>query len=181
MRKTLFFNMSLLLFGLVVLSAGPSWAHQSEAFERMGVVSPRTEKLAPNFSLETPDGRTLGLDNFKGKVVLLNFWVTWCAPCKAELLSMQRLYEAFRPEGVEVVAISIDRNKKERIKEYIKDYNLTFPVLLDPGQEVRKGYYIMGLPTSYLIGADGKLKGFISGAREWDSVASKKLFSKLIH
>jgi peroxiredoxin len=94
---------------------------------------------------------------------------------------MQRLYEALRPEGVEVVAISIDRNKKERIKEYIKDYNLTFPVLLDPGQEVRKGYYIMGLPTSYLIGADGKLKGFISGAREWDSVASKKLFSKLIH
>ena len=64
MKKTLFCNMSLLLFGLVVLSAGPSWAHQSDAFEGMGVVSPRTEKLAPNFSLKTPDGRTLGLDNF---------------------------------------------------------------------------------------------------------------------
>ena len=66
------------------------------------------------------------------------------------------------------------------VSKNIKDYNLTFSVLLDPSQKVRKDYFIMGLPTSYLIGADGKLKGFISGAREWNSAASKKMFSTLV-
>ena len=65
-------------------------------------------------------------------------------------------------------------------KQYIKNYNLTFPILLDPSQKVRKDYFILGLPTSYLIGSDGKLKGFISGAREWDSNDSKEMFSTLM-
>ncbi len=181
MMKTIFKNVSLLLWGLTILSSGLAEAHSAEDFEKMGVVPPRSERNAPEFSLETPDGKTLGLKDFKGKVVLLNFWATWCEPCKAELPSMQRLYDSLRHQGVEVVAISIDRNKKEKINEYVKEYDLTFPVLLDPGQEVRKGYFIMGLPTSYLIGADGNLKGFVSGAREWDSIASKQLFSNLIN
>jgi len=93
---------------------------------------------------------------------------------------MQKLYEALKLDGVEVIAISIDRDKQKQINQYINDYKLTFPVLLDPSQKVRKDYFILGLPTSYLIGADGKLKGFISGEREWDSTASKKLFSTLV-
>ncbi len=179
--KTFCQNLSFFLLGLVILGSGLAEAHGVKDFERMGVVQPRNERNAPDFSLETPDGKTLGLKDFKGKVILLNFWATWCEPCKAELPSMQRLYESLRPAGVEVVAISIDRNKKDRIKEYVKEYDLTFPVLLDPSQKVRKGYFIMGLPTSYLIGADGNLKGFVSGAREWDSAASKKLFSNLVN
>ena len=126
------------------------------------------------------EGKSVDLNDYKGKVVILNFWATWCVPCKKELPSMQKLYDAIKLDGVEVVAISIDRDKKDRIQQYIKNYNLTFPVLLDPNQKVRKDYFIMGLPTSYLIGADGKLKGFISGAREWNSTASKKMFSTLV-
>ena len=152
-----------------------------DSFAKMGVVSPRNEKIAPNFILESVTGEKISLKDFKGKAVLLNFWATWCQPCKKELPSMQRIYEELSSEGVEVVAISIDRNKKERVKQYIKNYNLTFPILLDPGQKVRKDYFILGLPTSYLIGIDGKLKGFISGAREWDSNASKEMFSTLMH
>jgi peroxiredoxin len=151
-----------------------------DSFAKMGVVSPRNEKIAPNFILETVTGEKISLKDFKGKAVLLNFWATWCQPCKKELPSMQRIYEELRSEGVEVVAISIDRNKKEQVEKYMKNYNLTFPVLLDPNQKVRKDYFILGLPTSYLIGGDGKLKGFISGAREWDSNASKEMFSTLI-
>ena len=151
-----------------------------DSFAKMGVVSPRNEKIAPNFILETVTGEKISLKDFKGKAVLLNFWATWCEPCKKELPSMQRIYEELRSEGVEVVAISIDRNKKERVKKYVQNYNLTFPVLLDPNQNVRKDYFILGLPTSYLIGGDGKLKGFISGAREWDSNDSKEMFSTLM-
>jgi peroxiredoxin len=152
-----------------------------DSFAKMGVVLPENEKKAPNFILETVTGKKISLNDFKGKAVLLNFWATWCQPCKKELPSMQRIYEELSSEGVEVVAISIDRNKKERVEKYIKNYNLTFPVLLDPSQKVRKDYFILGLPTSYLIGSDGNLKGFISGAREWDSNDSKEMFSTLMH
>jgi peroxiredoxin len=152
-----------------------------DSFAKMGVVLPKNEKIAPNFILETVTGEKISLKDFKGKAVLLNFWATWCQPCKKELPSMQRIYEELNSEGVEVVAISIDRNKKEQVEKYIQNYNLTFPVLLDPSQKVRKDYFILGLPTSYLIGSDGKLKGFISGAREWDSNDSKEMFSTLMH
>jgi peroxiredoxin len=119
-----------------------------DSFVKMGVVSPKNEKIAPNFILETVTGEKISLKDFKGKAVLLNFWATWCEPCKKELPSMQRIYEELRSEGVEVVAISIDRNKKERVEKYIQAYKLTFPVLLDPSQKVRKDYFILGLPTS---------------------------------
>ena len=170
----------LIFLVLQTLAAGPVAGHE-DSFIKMGVVAPKIEKLAPDFTLETPTGKKLSLKDFKGKVVLLNFWATWCEPCKKELPSMQKIYEALNPGGIEVVAISIDRGKKKRVENYIKKYNLTFPVLLDPSQKVRKDYFILGLPTSYLIGTDGKLKGFISGAREWDSSASKEMFSTLMH
>ena len=94
---------------------------------------------------------------------------------------MQRLYKKLGPRGLEVVAVSIDRDNPDKVRSYIDQHNLTFPILLDPGQKARKSYFIMGLPTSYLIGADGRLKGFISGAREWDNPSSIKMFSALIN
>ena len=147
----------------------------------MGVALPKKEKSAPDFKLQNLVGDTVALKNFKGKTILLNFWATWCLPCKKELPSMQRLYKKLGSRGLEVVAVSIDRDNPGKIKKYIDQYNLTFPILLDPGQKARKSYFIMGLPTSYLIGPDGNLKGFISGAREWDSPASIQMFSALIN
>ena len=178
MKRKLFFLFftSILLFTLATNSAV---AHQ-EVFAEMGVISPKKEKPAPDFTLETPTGNSVSLSDYKGKAILLNFWATWCIPCKKELPSMQKLYNILKKDGIEVIAISIDRDKRERVNQYIKDYNLTFPVLLDPNQKVRKDYFIMGLPTSYLIGGDGKLKGFVSGERVWDSATSKKMFSSLI-
>ena len=137
-------------------------------------------KKAPSFSAVTLLGKTMDAKDFANKPLVINFWSTWCVPCKDELPSMQKLYESLRFDGFEIIAISIDRENKEKIKKYVKKYSLTFPVLLDPSQKVRKNYYIMGLPTSYLIGSDGKLKGFISGARNWDNAISKNMFSDLI-
>ena len=154
---------------------------REDSFAKMGVVPSKNEKLAPDFTLETPTGKKLSLKDFKGKTILLHFWATWCVPCKKELPTIQKVYEALNPNDFEVIAISIDRNNTENVKKYIKDYNLTFTVLLDPNQNVRKDYFILGLPTSYLIGADGNLKGFISGAREWNSDASKEMLSTLMH
>ena len=175
--KNIFISLSILM--LLILTGNLAVAQQ-DIFAKMGAVLPKHEKPAPNFKLLTPNGKSISLSDFKGKTVLLNFWATWCTPCKKELPSMQRLYEDLKLDGFEIVAISIDRDKKERVHKYMEEYNLTFPVLLDPSQKVRKDYFILGLPTSYLIGKDGKLKGFISGAREWDSVAAKQMFHTML-
>ncbi len=173
------FKVTLLITALFLGPLGtPVWAHQ-QAFENMGITKPRTEKSAPGFSLQDIKGNQVSLEDFRGKAILLNFWATWCQACKDELPSMQRLYETLSSEGVEVVAISIDRNNFDRIKEYAKEYKLTFPILWDPEQKVRKHYYIMGLPTTYLIGPEGKLRGFASGAREWDSTDAIQALTSL--
>jgi peroxiredoxin len=173
------FKATLLIVALfLVFFETPVWAHQ-KAFENMGITKSRTEKTAPDFSLQDINGNKVSLEDFRGKTILLNFWATWCQACKEELPSMQRLHESLSNQGIEVVAISIDRNNLDRIKEYAKEYNLTFPILWDPDQKVRKHYYIMGLPTTYLIDPDGKLRGFASGSREWDSADAVQALSSL--
>lgn len=177
MRKL--FSATLLMTALIAsVLVSPVWAHQ-QAFENMGITKPRNEKSAPNFSLQDIKGNQVSLEDFRGKPILLNFWATWCQACKEELPSMQRLYEALSEKGVEVVAISIDRKNLDRIKAFAEEYKLTFPILWDPEQKVRKHYFIMGLPTTYLIGPQGKLKGYASGAREWDSADSIQALTSL--
>ena len=166
----------ILLLVLCVLpmsaTAGP--------FEQLGVSRPRTSKPAPDFVLKDIHGQSINLSQFKGKPVLLNFWATWCGPCREELPSMQRMHEASKENGgFHIVAISIDRFNMKKVNKYAEDLNLTFPILVDPDRETRNAYFIRGLPTSYLIDAEGKLRGFVSGSRNWDSPASLELMKSL--
>ena len=154
----------------------------ADPFEQMGVARPRTSKPAPDFVLKDIHGKEVSLEQFKGKPILLNFWATWCGPCKVELPSMQRLHDASKDNGnIQIIAISIDRSNTEKVHQYAQSLNLSFPILLDPDRTARKPYFIRGLPTSYLIDADGKLQGFISGARKWDSPAATQVFRLLEH
>jgi len=148
-------------------------------FEKMGIVAPKSSKMAPEFKLNNIRGGTTELSDFKGKVVLVNFWATWCAACVEEMDSMQNLYNDLKKKDVEIVAISIDRWNEDRIIDYADKKNLNFHILRDPDQKVRKQYYIMGLPTSYLIDGDGKIRGYVSGARTWDSLTSKNTLLSL--
>lgn len=170
-------KVSALVFFLLVLpvkvTANPSF------FEEMGIVTPKTSKFAPDFKLRNVRGGTTQLSDFKGKIVLVNFWATWCGACMEEMASMQSLYEDLKKHDVEIVAISIDRWNEDRIVEYADKNKLSFHILHDPDQKVRKQYYIMGLPTSYLVDGDGKMRGFVSGARTWDSLASQNALLSL--
>ena len=170
-----FITALILMTGLA--SGAPAY---QDAYSQLGAVYPKRVKEAPDFKLKTLDGRPMSLSDFRGKPILLNFWATWCEACKEELPSMQRLHDEMAKEGVQVVAVSIDRTGPEKIQHYVDEYHLTFPILLDPNQQARREYFIMGLPTSYLIDAQGKLRGFISGAREWDSETSKKVMRILL-
>ena len=167
------------LFLFLALCAVPLTA-SADPFEQLGVAKPRTTKPAPDFELKDIHGKPISLKQFKGKPVLLNFWATWCGACKEEMPSMQRLHDAAKDNGgFHVIAISIDRFNFKKVNKYAENLNLKFPVLLDPDRETRKAYFIRGLPTSYLIDSEGNLRGFVSGARNWDSPASLELMKSL--
>ena len=168
------------LFWVLILLWVPSWAHaEHDSFGKMGVVAPKISKPAPEFSSKNIKGETVQLSDFKGKVVLLNFWATWCGACKEEMASMQSLYSSLRGDGVEVIAVSIDRWNEDRVQEFSEANHLTFPVLLDQNQKIRRQYHVMGLPTSYLIDREGKIRGYASGARDWGSSDSHEMLLSL--
>lgn len=178
--NTIFQKFQVFLLGLAVIAifAVPASA-ANNLYEQFGVTPPITSKQAPDFELKDLQGKTLSLKDFRGKAVLLHFWATWCEPCQAELPTIQNLKDMLGETEIEIVTINIDRYNEDRVHKWVKDYKLKFTVLLDPGQTVRRKYFIMGLPTSYLIDSKGMLRGYISGARKWDSLISKKILQSL--
>ncbi|MFQ5330407.1 MAG: TlpA disulfide reductase family protein [Thermodesulfobacteriota bacterium] len=170
---------------LVAVAAGVSFilphsAIGGDLFSAMGVIGPKVRVEAPAFTLTDVDGRERSLDDFKGKVILLNFWATWCAPCRDELPAMEALWRRFEGKGFTIVAVAGDRGKMHRVGEFCKMNDVTFTVFLDPTGKVRKEYEVSALPTSYLIGRDGKIVGKIMGAREWDSSEAVRLVANLL-
>ena len=158
-------------------------ASGDELFSKMQVIKPKTRMEAPPFELTSVDGSVKKLDDFKGKVILLNFWATWCGPRRDEMPALERLAKAFKDKDFTIVAIAADRGKKamHTVKEHCKMHNVTFTVLLDPDGKVRKKYEVSALPTSYIIGGDGKLSGKILGARKWDSDDSFTFFESFLN
>jgi peroxiredoxin len=179
MKNKLIIQWAVLSITLLWAALSVQAAETDAIFDELGIVKPRVEKPAPDFLLRTLKGESVQLSQFKGKTILLNFWATWCEACKEEMPSMQRLYESMSSQGVEVIAVSIDRKNKDRVQDFVASHELTFPILLDQSQKVRKDYFILGLPTSYLIGPDFKLKGYASGARAWDHSDMHKILKIL--
>lgn len=142
-----------------------------------------TGTRAPDFSvqtLETPP-RVKRLSDYKGEVVLLNVWATWCAPCRAEMPSIQKLYETFAPRGFKVVAVSIDDSgTTDGIRAFARELGLTFEVLHDPAGAVQRRYQMTGVPESFLIGRDGVIRKKIAGATDWASDADRRLVARLL-
>lgn len=117
---------------------------------------PRVGAQAPDFELETLSGERMSLQDLRGTPVLLNFWATWCGPCRIEMPALQDRHDRYQPNFM-VVAINFDE-PIEAVSDYAAELGLTFPVLLDPGGEVQRLYQIRGYPTSFLIDADGMIR-----------------------
>ncbi|MDW2884672.1 peroxiredoxin family protein [Exiguobacterium artemiae] len=122
------------------------------------------KERATDFSLQTTDGKTIRLSDYRGKKVILNFWATWCPPCKAEMPHMQKFYEAHHDE-VEVIAVNLTSldNGNAALEKFIQDYKLSFTIPLDRDGEVGNQYKAYTIPTSYLIDADGFIEQKIIG------------------
>ncbi len=164
----------------VLLIANIGAIAATDIFTAMDVDVPRVRVQAPAFSLDRLDGERAGLSDFAGKVVLLNFWATWCSPCRKEMPAMQRLWERYREQGFVILAVSADKGSRKQVKSFVEKHALSFPILLDPQGEVRKQYEVVGLPMSYLIGRDGRISGRILGVREWDGEKANGLVTELL-
>lgn len=163
--KNIFTKIIILVFSILLWSGLSPAAHDPLSY--MGVIRPQTRVEPPDFTLMNLEGKQISLAEFKGKVILLNFWATWCIPCREEMPAMEELWKKFREKGFVIIAVSSDRGNKKGVKSFIDELGVTFPILLDPKGEIRNTYEVLGLPMSYIIGRDGKIVGKIIGARDW--------------
>ncbi len=151
-----------------------------QALKRMNVTVPKEFLSAPSFSLPDLEQKTVRLSDYQGKLVLLNFWASFCTPCRREMPALESLWLRYRDQGLVVLALSADRDNLQRVRAFINQGSYSFPVLLDTEGGVRKTYEVRALPTSYLIGRDGKFVGRIIGEREWDNAQGRKMIELLL-
>lgn len=170
--------------GLLVLLALLSWSAGAgaspEAMKALGILEPRQPTAAPNVALPTLQGKPLSLSELKGKVVLVNFWATWCIPCQWEMPLMEKLYQAYKGKGFVVVAISLDQEGKPVVEPFVKEKKLTYPVLLDTSHQGARQFGLVGVPATFLIGPDGFIKGVTYGPKEWDGPEARALIESLL-
>lgn len=130
--------------------------------------SPQEGFLAPHFSLPDLGGTQISLSDYRGKVVLLNFWATWCSPCRREIPSLDRLYQLRKDKDFEILAISVDRTSPSKVADFVANYQMSFPVLVNPQGDVGQRYWTRAIPTSFLLDKKGVIRWKVPGARKWD-------------
>lgn len=170
----------LALLGLWMwLGVSQGTAVAADPFSALKLSQPAAGTKAPSFKLSSLDGQEISSQMLGGKVVLLNFWATWCGPCKDEMPSLQRLQQQFDPRQFLVIAVTTDL-QPAGILNFTRQTGLTFPILLDEEKEVSSAFLVRGLPTTVLIGKDGTLIGRAVGPRLWDSPEAVALIKGLV-
>lgn len=136
---------------------------------------------APRYAATTLAGDSVSTTALKGKVVLLNVWATWCAPCREEIPFLQALYERHKGDGLEIIGVSVDaRGQEETIHGFVKDFGMTYPIWRDPDERVQSLYMALGVPASYIIDRGGILRWRRLGiVRESDSTFTRALTDAL--
>jgi peroxiredoxin len=137
------------------------------------------ETTPPEFSLRTLEGRTVSLAGLRGQVVLLNFWATWCLECRPEMPALETLHRRFGARGLAVVGVNT-REGPMVVRNYVRELHLTFPLLLDSDGTVTRRYGVIGLPTTFLFGRNGRAVALAVGAREWASAAAVEIVETLL-
>jgi peroxiredoxin len=150
----------------------------AEAIKELDLVRPARPKLADDFTVASPGGGSFHLAGHRGKVVMVNFWATWCPPCLEEMPAMERLYRRHKDAGFTLVAVSVDTDPK-KVTPFVTEHRLTMPIGLDPRMELANTYGVRALPSSFVIGPDGQLAALAIGPRHWDSEAAHALVEGL--
>ncbi len=180
--------LAVLLVGALVwflpLDGGHHAEHQAPAldvFEKAGVTEFKDGQRGPGFHLSTLDGHRAALEDYRQKLVVLNFWATWCQPCTLEMPTLEALWREYKDRGLVVLGVSVDRGApRSLIDPYVRNLQLTFPILLDPEMAMVTAWRVTGLPATFLVRPGGDIAGIAVGAREWNSAEMKALLERLL-
>lgn len=137
-------------------------------------------EAAPQFSLQSLEGPALNLNDYRGKYLLLNFWATWCGPCKVEMPSLEKLHRQFKGKNLAVLAVSNDIFGAQVVEPYMQAQHFTFPVALDPELKTSNQFGVISLPTTFLINPHGKIIGVLNGAEDWSAPKTILYFEQLL-
>ncbi len=155
------------MFGIALIAlVGGIWLIGSRVRETGLAVreAPQPGYRAPGFSLRTMEGGTLSLADLRGRVVVLNFWATWCPPCRAEMPAFQRLYARYADRGLVVIGINATKGDDlAAVFAFRQQYHLTFPILLDEAGQVNRSYRVSALPTTFFIDPQGIIRDVVVG------------------
>jgi peroxiredoxin len=168
---------ALAALGSPALGESPSLT--ADQLARLDLAGYARSTVPPEFSLRTPGGQVVSPAQLRGKVVILNFWATWCRECRTEMPGFEALHRHFEPRGLAVVGVD-SREGATTVQRYARELGLTFPLVLDPDGTVTARYGVIGLPTTFVIGRDGRAVALAIGAREWASTAAREIVETLL-
>lgn len=182
--RTRFANRLLSVLALsgsfTVLSVAPVWTQSKVNYKAVPILQPMKDVApTPEFSLNTPDGKKVSLKDFRGKIVLLNFWASWCVPCREEMPAMEKLYQEYKQKNFVILAVAVKDRKQDAI-DFVKELKITYPIALDPDAKVGSEYGAWGLPVTYLIGTKGEGLARGWGPAEWYAPPARKLIQELL-
>jgi len=136
---------------------------------------------APDFdALQLPSGKPVTIEDYRGKVVLLNIWATWCPPCKVEMPSMESLHRKLAGTDFRLVAVSVDEEDSTVVNAFVKEMGLTFEILHNRDASIRRIYQTTGVPESFVIDRDGVIVKKIIGAADWEAPVNEALIRRLL-
>ena len=152
-----------------------------DPFERAGVSELREGHRTPPLSLPRLDGGVTGLDQHRERLVIVNFWATWCEPCTLEMPTLEALWREYRERGLVVLAVSVDRGApRPLIEPYVARLGLSFPILLDADLGASRAWRVQGVPATFVVRPGGEAVGMAVGAREWNSAEMRALLERLL-
>ena len=169
-----------LLFRGVLAATGSSEQKLGQLFAKVGVIRVPHATRPVEIQLKDVFDNTVSLSDYRGKIVFLNFWATWCPTCVVEMPSMEKLHQQFKDQDFIMIAVNMQESKAQ-VMSFLEKYKLTFTTLLDSNGEVASGFAIRALPTTLVLDKAGRIMGMALGPREWDQQASVELFDYLIN
>jgi peroxiredoxin len=162
-----------------VLMLFQEWGYLADGTTTPAMPMASRTVVAPDFSLRDLDGNVRSLVSFRGRVVLLSFWATWCAPCRTEMLRLETLVQAYKDQDFEVVGVASDVQGVEVIQPLVSQLHMSFTTLLDSTGQVTRLYGVTSLPTTYLLDREGRLVTVTIGSHDWANADARALIMSL--